>query len=63
LYRKRAIVVPAEGPEDLLLEVYDSKEFTGNSGPVLEKTAQHIYKISQKFLNPLHSLGVFQRVK
>ena len=61
LQRKRAIVVPAGVRAGLSLEVYDSKEFTGNAVRPTEKTAQSIYKISQKFQNPLHSLGVFVR--
>jgi hypothetical protein len=55
--------VPAMRRVCLLLEVYDSKEFKRNSKSNRLLSGQSIYKISQKFENHLHSLGVLHRKK
>jgi hypothetical protein len=63
LKEKRAIVVPAVGRDAVFLEVHDLKEFTRNSTLIGESNIERFYKISQKFENHLHSLGVLDRRK
>jgi hypothetical protein len=55
--------VPAAGRVGPLLEVFDSKEFTGDFDFKEGRTALNIYKISQKTGNHLRSLGVLHRKK
>jgi hypothetical protein len=63
LEEKRAIVVPAVGRDEAFLEVHDLKEFTRNLRTSNESVVQRFYKISQKFENHLHSLGVLNQRK
>jgi hypothetical protein len=62
LYRKRAIVVPAGSGVEDLLEMYDSKEFTGDLNAESCGTAQeHLQNLTENGESPTFFRSIASR--